>query len=109
MIEPRVLDDDAIAELSEQMRRPEQRRADLRAQLAAGRAGVSRLLELHRRGSGRDALREAFAEVLDYAERRTRACLSEMDDGQRTASRRARGARGRPADRAHARPSPATS
>ena len=43
MIEPRVLDEDAIAELSAQMRRPEQRRADLRAQLAAGRAGVRRL------------------------------------------------------------------
>ena len=49
MIEPRVLDDDAIAELSAQMRRPEQRRADLRAQLAAGRVGARRLLELHER------------------------------------------------------------
>ena len=85
VIEPRVLDDDAIAELSERMRRPEQRRADLRAQLAAGRAGVGRLLELQRR-IGSDALREAFAEVLDYAERRTRACLQEMDDGVRAAS-----------------------
>ena len=85
VIEPRVLDDDAIDELSERMRRPEQRRADLRAQLAAGRAGVNRLLELHER-VGTDALREAFDEVLDYAERRTRACLGEMDDGERTAS-----------------------
>jgi len=85
VIEPRVLDDDAIAELSERMRRPEQRRADLRAQLAAGRAGVRRLLELQER-IGTGALREAFAEVLDYAERRTRACLREMDDGVRTAS-----------------------
>ena len=85
VIEPRVLDDDAIAELSGQMRRPEQRRADLRAQLAAGRAGVGRLLELQRR-VGSDALREAFAEVLDYAERRTRACLQQMEDGVRTAS-----------------------
>jgi len=85
VIEPRVLDDDAIAELSERMRRPEQRRADLRAQLAAGRAGVRRLLELQER-IGTGALHEAFAEVLDYAERRTRACLQEMDDGVRTAS-----------------------
>jgi N-methylhydantoinase B len=85
VIEPRVLDDDAIAELSHLMRRPEQRRADLRAQLAAGRAGVVRLLELQRR-IGTDALREAFAEVLDYAERRTRACLRELEDGVRTAS-----------------------
>ena len=49
MIEPRVLDEDAIAELSAQMRRPDQRRADLRAQLAAGRVGGRRLLELHER------------------------------------------------------------
>ena len=39
MIEPRLLDDAAIEELAEQMRQPEQRRADLRAQLAANRAG----------------------------------------------------------------------
>ena len=35
VIEPRVLDEAAIDELAAQMRRPEQRRADLRAQLAA--------------------------------------------------------------------------
>ena len=42
------------------MRRPEQRRADLRAQLAAGRVGVLRLQELHQRVGGR-TLDEAFA------------------------------------------------
>jgi N-methylhydantoinase B len=66
------------------MRQPDQRRADLRAQLAAGRVGARRLGELHAR-VGADALREAFAEVLDYAERRTRACLQALDDGTRTA------------------------
>ena len=85
VIEPRVLDEDAIAELSAQMRRPDQRRADLRAQLAAGRAGVRRLQTLLAR-IGRDALQEAFEEVLDYAERRTRACLAALDDGVRKAS-----------------------
>jgi N-methylhydantoinase B len=80
VISPRVLDDDAIAELSEQMRQPEQRRADLRAQLAAGRVGSRRLLELHER-FGAEKLSEAFKEVLDYAERRTRACIEELDDG----------------------------
>jgi N-methylhydantoinase B len=84
VIEPRRLDDEAIAELSEQMRRPEQRRADLRAQLAAGRVGARRLLELHERVGG-DTVREAFREVLDYSERRTRACLEELDDGVREA------------------------
>src|SRR6202012_3237466 len=42
VIAPRVIDDDAITELTAQMRRPEQRRADLRAQLAACRTGERR-------------------------------------------------------------------
>ncbi|MBV9804611.1 MAG: hydantoinase B/oxoprolinase family protein [Solirubrobacterales bacterium] len=84
VISPRVLDDDAIAELSEQMRQPDQRRADLRAQLAAGRVGGRRLLELHER-FGAEKLSAAFAEVLDYAERRTRACIKELKDGRYTA------------------------
>ncbi len=84
VIEPRVLDDDAIASLSQQMRRPDQRRADLRAQLAAGRVGALRLAELERR-VGAETLKEAFAEVLGYAERRTRACLQELEDGDRRA------------------------
>jgi N-methylhydantoinase B len=84
VIEPRVLDEAAIAELAGQMRRPDQRRADLRAQLAAGRIGALRLGELADR-VGSDALREAYAEVLDYAERRTRACLAELEDGERRA------------------------
>ncbi|HET6865862.1 MAG TPA: hydantoinase B/oxoprolinase family protein [Solirubrobacteraceae bacterium] len=80
VISPRVLDDEAIAELAGQMRQPEQRRADLRAQLAAGRVGGRRLLELHER-HGAEKLSQAFTEVLDYAERRTRACIEELDDG----------------------------
>ena len=84
VIEPRVLDDDAIAQLSAQMRQPAQRRADLRAQLAAGRVGTRRLLELLER-VGRETIGAAFKEVLDYAERRTRACLDVLEDGVRSA------------------------
>jgi N-methylhydantoinase B len=80
VISPRVLDEEAIAELAGQMRQPDQRRADLRAQLAAGRVGGRRLLELHER-FGAEKLSQAFSEVLDYAERRTRACIEELDDG----------------------------
>ncbi len=80
VIEPRVLDEDAIAQISERMRQPDQRRADLRAQLAAGRAAVRRLLELDER-VGRATIAAAFSEVLDYAERRTRACIEELEDG----------------------------
>jgi N-methylhydantoinase B len=84
VIEPRVLDEAAIAELAAQMRRPEERRADFRAQLAAGRAGALRLAELAGR-VGVEDLQAAFTEVLDYAERRMRVCLSELPDGERHA------------------------
>jgi N-methylhydantoinase B len=80
VIAPRILDEEAIGELSAQMRRPEQRRADLRAQVAATRVGARRLIGLRSRVGG-DVLSRAFEEILDYAERRTRACLAAMPDG----------------------------
>jgi len=85
VISPRPLDDAAIAELTAQMRQPEQRRADLRAQLAANAVAVRRVEELLAR-VGLDTLKTAFAEVLDYAERRTRACIEELNDGSRAAT-----------------------
>jgi N-methylhydantoinase B len=85
VIAPRRLDDDAIAELADQMRQPAQRRADLRAQLAANRIGGLRLRELADR-VGLDRLRAATDAVLDYAERRTRACIEELEDGAREAA-----------------------
>ena len=100
VISPRVLDEEAIAELSAQMRQPDQRRADLRAQLAAGRVGSRRLLELHERHGG-DKLARAFGEVLDYAERRTRSCIEEVDDGTYSATDVLEAREGRPRDRPH--------
>jgi N-methylhydantoinase B len=84
VIAPRPLTQEAIAELSAQMRQPAERRADLRAQLAANRSGARRLAELARR-VGVERLREASDAVLDYAERRTRACLAALPDGTREA------------------------
>ncbi|MBW3652238.1 MAG: hydantoinase B/oxoprolinase family protein [Actinobacteria bacterium] len=84
VIAPRVLDERAIDELVAQMRQPAQRRADLRAQLAANRIGARRLVELADR-LGAESLREATAAVLDYAERRTRACIAALPDGPREA------------------------
>jgi N-methylhydantoinase B len=82
VISPRPATAEAIAEVVGRMRQPAERVADLRAQLAANRIGALRLLELARRvGAGR--LREATDAVLDYAERRTRACLAELPDGVR--------------------------
>jgi N-methylhydantoinase B len=84
VISPRVLDDAAIEELVARMRQPQERRADLRAQLAANRVGALRLGALADR-LGREQLRAATDAVLDYAERRTRACLAALADGERHA------------------------
>jgi N-methylhydantoinase B len=67
------------------MRNPRQREADLRAQLAAGRAGGERVAALIER-FGIDAFHEGLAETLDYAERRTRARLAEIADGSYSAA-----------------------
>lgn len=85
VIAPRPLDDVAIDELVAQMRQPAQRRADLRAQRAANRAGALRLRELAAR-LGPERLRAGTDAVLDYAERRTRACLAALPDGTRHAT-----------------------
>jgi N-methylhydantoinase B len=84
VISPRRLDEATIEELVGRMRQPHERRADLRAQLAANRTGALRLAELARR-LGAERLREATDAVLDYSERRTRACLAAMPDGVREA------------------------
>jgi N-methylhydantoinase B len=59
--------------------------ADLRAQLAANRAGAARVNALAER-HGMGALREAMDATLDYAERRTRAALAQLGDGERSAT-----------------------
>ena len=63
-----------------QMRSPRQRLADLRAQRAANRIGALRLASWPS-ATALDALRAGMAEILDYAERRTRAALAELPDG----------------------------
>jgi N-methylhydantoinase B len=82
VISPQRLDDAAIERLVKQMRQPDQRRADLRAQLAANRTGASRLAELH----ARMPLAEALEETIAYAERRTRAAIAALPDGTRRAT-----------------------
>jgi N-methylhydantoinase B len=84
VIHPRELTAEAIEELVAQMRDPQERRADLKAQLAANRTGVLRLIELAER-VGVERLEGAMDAVLDYAERRTRACIAGLEDGVREA------------------------
>jgi N-methylhydantoinase B len=80
VIPPTRADDDVLWLLAKKMRNPRQRLADLRAQRAANLMGERRLLELAT-AHGAEALREGMAEILDYAERRTRAALAELTDG----------------------------
>ncbi len=84
VIAPQVLTHALVEHLAARMRQPAQRRADLRAQVAANATGARRLTELAER-IGTDGLQRATAAVLDYAERRTRAQLAAMDDGVREA------------------------
>ena len=80
VIPPTPAGQEELHELVAQMRYPEQRLADLRAQLAANRIGALRLAELaERHGAG--LLEAGMAEILAYAERRTRAALAELPDG----------------------------
>ena len=80
VIAPRPLDEATLNELVARMRQPAERLADLRAQLAANLTGSRRLQQLAQQ-LGLDRLRSATDAVLDYAERRTRACLSGLPAG----------------------------
>ena len=87
VIAPTRADDQLLRELAGRMRNPEQRLADFRAQRAANLAGTTRLRELAGR-VGAEPLRSGMAEILAYAERRTRAALTELPDGSATATER---------------------
>ncbi len=80
VIPPRILDEESILEVVTLMRQPEQRRADLRAQLAANRAGVDRLAAMAAE-RGVEGLAAAMADVIAYAENRTRAEIERIPDG----------------------------
>jgi N-methylhydantoinase B len=81
VIPPTLLDGDVIAELVAQMRNPDERRGDLRAQLAAHRLAERRIAELCMR-RGRDRVVAAMDELYDYSERRMRAGIAELPDGR---------------------------
>ncbi len=80
IIPPRILDEESILEVVTLMRQPEQRRADLRAQLAANRSGASRLEQMAAE-RGASGLAAAMADVITYAENRTRAEIERIPDG----------------------------
>jgi N-methylhydantoinase B len=63
------------------VRTPEERAGDLRAQLAANAKGVERMLELVAH-HGQAELSQYMTGLLAYAERMTRALIAELPDGQ---------------------------
>jgi N-methylhydantoinase B len=72
--------DDVVDGLVSRMREPALRRADLAAQLAAAQRGGVRWNELLQR-HGAAALENAVHDLMDYAERRTRAALAALTPG----------------------------
>jgi N-methylhydantoinase B len=85
VIPPSRLDDALLEELLRQMRNPDERRGDLRAQLAAHRLAERRLDELVAR-RGREAVAAAMDELYAYSERRVRAAIARLPDGRYTAA-----------------------
>jgi N-methylhydantoinase B len=81
VIQPTLLDDAALETLVAQMRNPDERRGDLRAQLAAQRLGARRVAELCAR-RGRDEVAAAMDELIAYSERRVRAGIAALPDGR---------------------------
>ena len=81
VIPPTRLDEDVITSIVAQMRNPEERRGDLRAQLAAHRLGEQRVTDLCRR-RGRDVVVAAMDELFAYSERRMRAGIAGLPDGR---------------------------
>jgi N-methylhydantoinase B len=81
IIPPTRLDEAALDRLVSQMRYPEERRGDLRAQLAAHHLADERLRTLAAR-RGRDRVEAAMDELLAYSERVVRAAIADLPDGR---------------------------
>jgi N-methylhydantoinase B len=81
VIPPIRLDDEVITSLVARMRNPEERRGDLRAQLAAHRLAERRVAELCDR-RGRETVVAAMDELFAYSARRMRAGIAALPDGR---------------------------
>src|SRR5687767_9930988 len=85
VIPPTRLDESVLAELVSRMRNPDERRGDLRAQLAAHRLAERRVAELTTRFGGERVV-AAMDELYAYSERRVRAALVRLPQGRYEAS-----------------------
>ena len=85
VIPPTRLDDDVLSDLIAHMRNPDERRGDLRAQLAAHQLADRRLADLCDR-RGLDQVTAAMDELYDYSERAMRAGIARLPDGRYAAT-----------------------
>jgi N-methylhydantoinase B len=81
IVPPVRLDDEVLTLLLANMRNPDERRGDLRAQVAAHRLAERRLEELVAR-RGEDTVAAAMDELFRYSERVVRAAIVELPDGR---------------------------
>jgi N-methylhydantoinase B len=75
---------DVLDLLLANVRTPDIRRGDLRAQIAANNIAEERIGELIER-RGKETVLAAFSEVISYTEKRTREAIRELPDGEYTA------------------------
>jgi N-methylhydantoinase B len=76
--------EDVLELLLANVRTPDLRRGDLRAQIAANNIAEQRVRELMER-RGKEIVLAAFEEVISYAEKRTREAIRELPDGEHSA------------------------
>jgi N-methylhydantoinase B len=76
--------DDVLDLILANVRTPDLRRGDLRAQIAANNIAEERIDELIER-RGEETILAAFEEVISYAEKRTREAIRELPDGEHAA------------------------
>ena len=81
VIPPTRLDEQFLSGFLARVRNPDERRGDLRAQLAAHTLAARRVDELCER-KGRDRVAAAMNELYSYSERRIRAAIEALPDGR---------------------------
>jgi N-methylhydantoinase B len=85
VIPPIRLEDEVLTLLLANMRNPDERRGDLRAQIAAQRLAERRIDELCRK-HGRTTVEAAMTQLFAYSERLVRAAIAKLPDGRFEAS-----------------------
>ncbi len=85
-----TVNEDVFGLLLANVRNPTERRADVRAQLAANERAGTRVTELTEE-HGRNALRTGFDAIIRYSHDRMRAAIEELPDGTYTAVDRIEG------------------